>query len=134
MILPELKTGERLIFIRDYGNKYDENAIKVFSRNGDHIGYIQKDLAADIAPFLDENIQYDLEGIVSQVTGGYDDNKNYGCNIHIWLSHSESDDINNIISDKKSKNTGAIYLTLIVYGIAIILAALVFTILYFKTH
>lgn len=87
MILPDLKPGGRLFFIRDYGNQYDNNAIKAFSWNGKdscHIGYISKELAAEIAPFLDKNMSHDLEGVIHEITGGTD-GKNYGCNVRIWI-------------------------------------------------
>ncbi len=87
MILSNLKSGERLTFLRDYGNKHDNNAIKVFSWDGHeltHIGYISRELAAEIAPFLDKNMSCSLEGIIHEITGGADD-KNYGCNIRIWI-------------------------------------------------
>ena len=87
IILSNLKSGQRLAFLRDYGNKYDNNAIKAFSWDGHeliHIGYISKELAAEIAPFLDKNTSCDLEGVIHEITGGVDD-KVYGCNIRIWI-------------------------------------------------
>ncbi|MBR3591629.1 MAG: HIRAN domain-containing protein [Clostridia bacterium] len=93
-ILPNLKHGENLFFIRDYHNQYDENAIKVYSKSG-HIGHLSKELAAEIAPFLSEYDDYDLEGRVIEITGG--DGKSSGCNIEIWVENkniSSFEDIN----------------------------------------
>lgn len=90
MLLRDLNAGDRLIFIRDYGNQYDENAIKIYSLEGDHIGYVSKELAKKIAPFLDKNTDYDLEGLVLQVTGG-EEGKSFGCNIRIWIDGAEED-------------------------------------------
>lgn len=86
-LLPHLKSGDRLILIRDYGNQYDENAIKVYAsidENPRHIGYISASLAKEISPFLDENPKYDIEGVIHCITGG-EDGKSYGCNITIWI-------------------------------------------------
>lgn len=85
-ILPLLSEGGRLILIRDFGNKYDENAIKVYYHTKNepiHIGYLSRELAADISAFLDENPTFDLDGIVDEITSG--DGKTYGCNIRIWI-------------------------------------------------
>lgn len=91
-ILQSLKPGENLFFIRDYHNKYDENAIKVYCKSG-HIGHLNKELAANISPFLSENDDYDLEGRVVEITGG--NGKSIGCNIEIWVELISSfEDIN----------------------------------------
>lgn len=83
-ILPTLKPEDRLICIRDYNNRYDPNAIKVYTRDGRHIGYISAELASKITPFLEENPVFDLEGVVQEVTGGKNGDF-YGCNILIWI-------------------------------------------------
>ena len=83
-LLPSLKEGDRIILVRDYGNEYDENAIKIYNRDGNHIGYLSASLAENISPFLEENPKYDIEGIVKCLTGGTD-GKSYGCNITIWM-------------------------------------------------
>ncbi len=85
-ILPLLSEGGRLILIRDYGNQYDENAIKVYyhtKKESIHIGYLNHELAANLSGFLDENPTFDIDGIVDEITGG--DGKTYGCNIRIWI-------------------------------------------------
>lgn len=86
-ILPLLKEEGRIYCIRDYSNEYDSNAIKVYyftQRESIHIGYIKKELAAEIAPFLDEHPECDLDGAVEEVTGG--NGNSYGCNIRIWIT------------------------------------------------
>lgn len=83
-LLPSLKENDRIILVRDYGNDYDENAIKIYNRDGNHIGYLPASLAENISPFLEENPKYDIEGVVRCVTGGAD-GKSYGCNITIWI-------------------------------------------------
>ncbi len=85
-ILPLLSEGGRLILIRDFGNPYDENAIKVYyhtKKESIHIGYLNRELAANLSEFLDENPTFDIDGIVDEITGG--NGKTYGCNIQIWI-------------------------------------------------
>ena len=48
------KPGETLSLEREPENRFDNNAIKILSRDGSlHIGYVNKDDAAWIAPELD---------------------------------------------------------------------------------
>lgn len=61
-------------------NQYDENAIKVYCHN-DHIGYINRELAKDLAPLVD---QQRVEAEISEITGG-EDGKSFGCNILIRI-------------------------------------------------
>ncbi len=95
-ILPNLKHGENLFFIRDYHNQYDENAIKVYCKSG-HIGHLSKELAAKITPFLSENDDYDLEGRIVEITGG--DGKSFGCNIEIWIENKNISSFEDISSN-----------------------------------
>lgn len=85
-ILPLLSEGGRLILIRDFGNQYDENVIKVYyhtKKESIHIGYLNRELAANLSQFLDENPTFDIDGIVDEITGS--EGKTYGCNIRIWI-------------------------------------------------
>lgn len=70
--------GTSLELEHEYGNPYDENAIKVFWEN-EHIGYIKRDLAETLVEFVDNG---QVEAELSEITGG-DDEKSYGCNILI---------------------------------------------------
>lgn len=81
-ILPYLDSESDLHFGRDWGNNYDPNAILVYA-DGEHIGYLKKELAAEISPFWDSHIEYELDGKILEITGG--DEKIYGCNIEIWF-------------------------------------------------
>lgn len=51
-ITQELNISDVLELEREPHNQYDENAIQVIA-HGEHIGYIQRDLAALIAPKMD---------------------------------------------------------------------------------
>ncbi len=53
-IINKLRIGDTLKVTRDYENQFDPNALGVYTREYDSVGYIPKDLAAEIAPIFDE--------------------------------------------------------------------------------
>lgn len=69
------RQGEPLFLLHDPTNEYDKNAVEVFW-NGDHIGYINRDMAAEIASLVDEEY---VHAELCEVTGG--DGLTLGCNI-----------------------------------------------------
>ena len=54
----ELIEGDQLNLVREPTNRFDENAIQVHTLNGDFIGYIAKDLAATLAPMIDNGVNF----------------------------------------------------------------------------
>lgn len=79
--------GEPLTLEHEEDNLYDKNAIKVFYED-DHIGYIKRDLAAEIASLVDQQL---VEAEISEITGG-DDGLSYGCNICLHILSKEERD------------------------------------------
>lgn len=77
--------GSLLELEHEADNPYDDNAIKVFY-DGEHIGYIGRDLAKELAELVDANM---VEAEISEITGG-EDGKSFGCNIHIRISDTNS--------------------------------------------
>lgn len=73
--ISDFADGASLELEHEEDNSYDENAIKVFYSN-EHIGYINRDLAAELAPLVDDER---VEAELCQITGG--DGLSYGCNI-----------------------------------------------------
>ena len=69
---------------RDPENPFDGNAIKVMC-NSEHIGYIKRELAAELALHLDSGDEVICE--ISEITGGGD--KTYGCNLKIMVEEAE---------------------------------------------
>lgn len=49
----ELMEGEKLLLVMEPDNPYDENAIKVLTQDGIHIGYLAKDYAKKLQSYLD---------------------------------------------------------------------------------
>lgn len=79
-ILPKLRSGMSLRFIREPKNHYDRNAIRV-ECNWQKIGYLSADLARDYAPILDNGGK--ITGNIANITGGR--GKTYGCNIDVTV-------------------------------------------------
>src|SRR5687768_9157194 len=52
-IVKALNPGDELTLERDAENAYDSNAIKVLSEEGAFLGFVEKDVAAELAPKLD---------------------------------------------------------------------------------
>lgn len=75
------KPGERLWLQREPNNPYDANAISVWSSSKKLVGYIKKDLAADLAPQMDRGNW--IEATIKSITGGTEDKPNIGCNIFL---------------------------------------------------
>ncbi len=67
-VLERLQPGAPLRFERQADNPHDPNACAVFDPHGAHVGYLNRRLAAVLAPAMDAGVDYDVE--VSEVTGG----------------------------------------------------------------
>lgn len=82
-IIKRCYVGEKLDAVRQPKNEYDPDAIAVCRQNGQQIGYLDRDLAKDIAPDMDEGLPLDL--MIADITGGggWFSDKSYGVNIEI---------------------------------------------------
>lgn len=80
-IIEGLTSCDQLELIRDQYNEHDENAVEVHDPTWGQIGFIKRDLAAKIAPLMDEDVP--IEAIVLDVTGG--DGTNLGVNIELRI-------------------------------------------------
>lgn len=85
LILADLYDGCELELVREPDNQYDANAIKVYAHD-EHIGYINAQLAKDLARKMDNGIN--IEASIDEITGG-EDGHNYGCNIIIKIQKDE---------------------------------------------
>lgn len=48
--------GDQAFLVREPGNRYDANAIGILIQGGYKIGYVPKEIAADLAPLLDQSM------------------------------------------------------------------------------
>lgn len=67
-VLARLEPGTALRLVRQPDNEFDANACAVFDAHGDQLGFLNRRLAAQLAPVLDAGVAYDVE--VTEVTGG----------------------------------------------------------------
>ena len=87
-IITRCSEGDKLVAVREPDNKHDPNAIAVCRQNGQQIGYLDRGLARDIAPDMDEGLPLDI--MITDITsGGWFSDKSYGVNIEITKYHWE---------------------------------------------
>jgi len=67
-VLTRLTRGAPLRLVRQPDNEYDANACALFDPHGDQVGFLNRRLAAALAPAIDAGVEYDVE--VTDVTGG----------------------------------------------------------------
>lgn len=87
---------------REPDNPYDENAIRIYDGDysDDDIGYLSRELAAEIAPIMDKNRQL-VTAEVIEVTG--QDKGTQGVNILITIySEEETEEISRKVKEKNS--------------------------------
>lgn len=79
-VLASLKPGQLLSVVREYENKFDPNAIKIFTTEDTprEVGFLNRRLAHALAPVIDSGVEYSAE--VTSVTGGVD-KQQYGLNV-----------------------------------------------------
>lgn len=67
-VIARLNIGEEILLKREPTNSYDPNAISVECQNGWQIGYLNRYLAAMLAPFFD-SYQQNVHGNVHCIAG-----------------------------------------------------------------
>ena len=71
-LIEKLQVGDKLELIRDRTNDFDKNAVAVVASRlrgirGGQIGFLNRDLARELAPVIDEGVEYHVA--VANVTG-----------------------------------------------------------------
>ncbi len=77
-VLERLEGGAPLRVERQPENPHDPNAVALFDAHGSQVGFLNRRLAAVLAPVIDKGVEYDVE--VSEVTGG-DAGRSRGVNV-----------------------------------------------------
>ena len=99
-VLASLQQYESLDLEHEDDNPVDPNAVAVNRSNGQQLGYLNRDLAKEVATRNQQGYRYAV--FVKDVTGGGD--RNLGCNLLIVVSDPQSTDaeaqayLNNLIS------------------------------------
>jgi single-stranded-DNA-specific exonuclease len=77
-LISALEPGTPLRLVRQPLNEHDPSACSVVDPHGSHVGFLNRRLAAVLAPAVDAGVEYDIT--VSDVTGG-EHGKNRGVNV-----------------------------------------------------
>ncbi|NNC71599.1 MAG: hypothetical protein HKN78_01845 [Sphingomonadaceae bacterium] len=80
-IIAGLEPGDILALEREPTNEHDPNAVKVVTRSGECVGYVERSVAQDIAASLDEGRQHFAH--LHEIRGGVEDAPNYGIKIAV---------------------------------------------------
>lgn len=80
-LIEELEVGDVLDLEREPYNEHDTDAVAVFRQDGQQLGYLRSELAANLAEQMDEGISADA--VVLQVTGGDVERPSFGVNIRV---------------------------------------------------
>jgi hypothetical protein len=74
-----MSTDEELYLQRDWNNRYDRNAIGIFNRRNHRLGWVPKDVAADLAQTMDSGTKLSVKILKKLGGNGY----NYGLEVII---------------------------------------------------
>ena len=80
-VVAKLQVGEEILCRREPTNPYDGNAIRVERLNREQIGFINRFLAADLAPRFDAQGE-PVPGTVTQLTGSW----SAGYRLGVWIT------------------------------------------------
>ncbi len=87
-VIARLEPGAPLRLVRQPENPHDENAIALFDPHGEQVGFLNRRLAAALAPVVDAGVEYDVE--ISDVTGG-EEGRSLGVNVLV-MRRREADE------------------------------------------
>ena len=80
-IIANCDQGEALALVREPLNSHDSNAVAIFTMSGQQLGYISRDLSAEIAERLDRGSP--VTARISDITGGTAERPTFGVNIEV---------------------------------------------------
>jgi predicted Zn finger-like uncharacterized protein len=85
-IIRYCEVGEPLTLRREPSNRYDRKAVAVDRQTGEQIGYLSAELAADVAPWIDQGQRVEAE--ISSLTGGCP-GESFGVNLRVRMYSRE---------------------------------------------
>ncbi|MCC7192146.1 MAG: HIRAN domain-containing protein [Phycisphaeraceae bacterium] len=83
-VVRSIQANDRLLLRRDPANRYDRNAIRVETLNGVQVGFLAKDLAAQLASRFDQ-LGAPVNAIVIAHLGGDNPDYSHGLKIRFQL-------------------------------------------------
>ena len=81
-LVTRCSAGEQLTLIRQPDNPYDPNAIMIC--RFDDLGFLSKDIAADLAPLMDAGV-VSVTATILDLTGGTQEKESTGLNIELEI-------------------------------------------------
>lgn len=85
-VIRDLGAGVALKLLREPDNVHDPNAIRIITKSGLDIGFLNARLAKQLAPYIDRGETY--EAVITDVTGGGD---NLACGVNIEVRKLSED-------------------------------------------
>ena len=79
-----LTKGERIYLFREPDNPFDSQAVKVVRWDHQQFGYLCRELAKILSPWMDRNGRF-YKATVSRLIGGYHDDSSLGVYIKFYL-------------------------------------------------
>jgi single-stranded-DNA-specific exonuclease len=76
-IVALLSIGEQVNLVRDPLNRFDRNAIKIVTENGDQFGFLDRNVAASLSVEMDR-LGIPVKATVLELPGGYYEGSNIG--------------------------------------------------------
>jgi hypothetical protein len=83
-IARKCRPWESLSLIHDESNPHDKNAIRVMRENGEQLGYLSSDLAAEVVERTKAGYSYIV--LVKDITGGKGQKRNCGINLLVVVA------------------------------------------------
>jgi hypothetical protein len=129
-IVARCSVGERLILVRDPGNRYDNGAIKVMRLNGEQLGFVPAHVSrggdsSGLAHRMDQGEKYQCK--ISDLTGG--GAKARGVNIEI--TEGEDFETNGNVSQSKLVPIAPVHSSLVWWSVAaVVLLVVVFIVMH----
>lgn len=81
-IIARLSPNSPLVLTRDYANLYDRNAVMVMTADGQQLGFLDRDLARQIASLMD--LGRPVSVVLHRIVGGTD---GFYSGVEIVVSH-----------------------------------------------
>ena len=100
-LISRMHETDRIYVKRVYNNSYDRNAIGVFNRNNENVGWIPRDIASNLAPKMDRGVSY--YACIHKKLGG--NGYNYGLELLLSDDQRVIDDHTRRVSNRNKKNS-----------------------------
>lgn len=85
-IIKQLRTGQELELVPEPDNPFDSDAIKVCTKRGEQVGYLEARLAGEVARRMRRGIKHTAK--VLSIVGGFEGGKTLGCVLELTIYHS----------------------------------------------